>query len=181
MEGLPHQFAVTHRVGRPVLKASPSFWQRWVQWVAATPLGARAFSLLLPPLDRVLMRVSKGRLSVPSLFAGVPGVVLTSTGAKSGQPRITPLNGIPDGDDVILVASNWGQKHHPAWYHNLRKNPRATLEFQGYRGTYEAVEIVDRDEWERLFARAVSMYAGYADYRRRVGDRPIPLMRLSPA
>jgi deazaflavin-dependent oxidoreductase (nitroreductase family) len=57
--------------------------------------------------------------------SGLPVVMLTTTGAKTGRQRTRPVLGIPDGERLILVGSNFGRPHHPAWYHNLRAGPRA--------------------------------------------------------
>jgi deazaflavin-dependent oxidoreductase (nitroreductase family) len=74
-------------------------------------------------LDRPVLRLSRGRYSLTRLLAGLPVVTVTTIGAKSGQPRSLPLVALPDGEHVILIASNYGQKHHPAWYYNLRAHP----------------------------------------------------------
>jgi deazaflavin-dependent oxidoreductase (nitroreductase family) len=106
-------------------------------------------------------------------------VTLSTIGAKSGQLRTVPLIGISDGDKVVLIASNWGRKRHPAWYHNLRANPEATLSIQGRTGTYIAHETTG-GEREEYWRRAVDLYAGYAAYQRRAGGRRIPVMVLTP-
>ena len=68
----------------------------------------------------------------------LPLVTLTTIGAKSGQLRSTPLVGIPDGERLVLVASNFGQGHHPAWYYNLVKNPSASVTIAGATRNYVA-------------------------------------------
>ncbi len=105
---------------------------------------------------------------------------MTTLGARSGAPRTAAVFYFTDSDDVILVASNFGQDYHPAWYHNLVADPEATLERGGVRARYTAVEVQDDPERERLFALADKVYAGYADYRARTAaiGRRIPLMRL---
>src|SRR5690242_5297962 len=105
----------------------PSRLQRMMQHIGASRPGAWLFARTLHPLDRVLMRISRGRVSVPGVLTGLPVVMLTTIGAKSGKPRTVPLVGLGDGDKVIVIASNFGQAHHPAWYHNLRANPEAML------------------------------------------------------
>ena len=84
-----------------------------------------------PTLDRTLYKLSQGRITVSSSIAGLPLVMLTTTGAKSGQPRTVPLIGIPDGGDIVLIASNWGGASHPAWAFYLRLHPDVTVAFYG--------------------------------------------------
>jgi deazaflavin-dependent oxidoreductase (nitroreductase family) len=155
-------------------------WQRVMQHTSASAIGATIFSKFLHYVDPTLMRISKDRLSIPSLLTGLPVVILTSTGAKSGQARTKPVIGIPDGDNVVLVAGNWGQKRNPAWYYNLRANPVAELEFGGHSGTYIAREVTEPDEYQRLWQKAAEMYIGFDKYQHRAGDRKIPIMVLMP-
>lgn len=157
----------------------PSWWQRLNQRVASTPLAARAFSYTLHHLDRPLIRVSQGRTSVTSLLTGLPVVTLTTIGAKSGASRSVPLIGIPDEEKVVLIASNWGQAHHPGWYFNLRAHPEADLSRSGRIRKYVAHEATGL-EYAAYWNRAVRLYASYAAYKERPGGRKIPLMVLVP-
>jgi deazaflavin-dependent oxidoreductase (nitroreductase family) len=151
-----------------------------MQHIPASAIGATVFSKFLHYVDPPLMRISKDRLSIPSLLTGLPVVILASTGAKSGQASTKPVIGIHDGDNVVLVASNWGQVHNPAWYYNLRANPVAELKFGGYSGTYIAREVTEPDEYQRLWQKAAEVYIGFDKYQRRTGDRKIPIMVLVP-
>jgi len=113
---------------------------------------------------------------------GMDRLVLTTVGAKSGQRRQTLLGTFPDGDSAwLIVASAGGQMKNPAWYHNLKAHPDATLERAGRSGRYRAVEVDDEIERQRLFELVDQLYPGYADYRVRAGavGRRIPIMRLS--
>ncbi len=154
--------------------------QRFLQFIPASAIGAFVFSKMLHHVDRPLLKLTKGRLSAPQLLNGLPCVTLVSTGARSGIPRITPTIGIPDGANVALIASNWGQSHHPAWYHNLRKHPQATLRFEGQEASYRAREVEAGEEYDRLWEKAVSVYSGYAKYKQRAA-RAIPVLLLEPA
>ena len=155
-------------------------WQRVMQHISASAIGAIVFSKFLHYVDPPLMRISKDRLSIPSLLTGLPVVILTSTGAKSGQARTKPVIGIPDGDNVVLVASNWGQRRNPAWYYNLQANPVAELEFGGHSGTYIAREVTEPDEYQRLWQKTAEVYIGFNKYQQRTGNRKIPIMMLVP-
>ena len=151
-----------------------------MQHIPASAIGATVFSKFLHYVDTPLMRISKDHLSIPSLLTGLPVVIITSTGVKSGQARTKPVVGIPDGDNVVLVASNWGQRRNPAWYYNLRVNPVAELEFGGHSGTYIAREVTDPDKYQRLGKKAAEVYIGFDKYQRRAGNRKIPIMVLMP-
>ena len=91
-----------------------------------------------------------------------------------------PIVAVPDGNKVILIASNWGQKHHPGWYFNLVKDPRATLAFDGQTGRYVAHEIPAGEQYERLWRKAAQVYSGYDRYRARCAGRAIPMLLLEP-
>lgn len=159
---------------------TPNLLQTTVQRLAALAPVAAVLPSIAHRLDRLVLRLSGGRTTAVGLLAGLPLVTLTTIGAKSGQLRSAPLVGIPDGDKLILVASNFGQKQHPAWYHNLLKNPHASVAIGG-----AARECVAREatgaEYDRYWQLAVSLYAGYAAYKQRTGGRRIPILVLTPA
>lgn len=130
--------------------------------------------------DPLLHGWTRGRYGhlVPMPFAS-----MTTTGAKSGQPRTAAVIYFHDGDDVILIASNYGGTRHPAWYHNLRANPTAQLQRGRCSGTYVAAEVADEAERDRLFSLGDRVYPGYSEYRVRTAamGRRIPIMRLRRA
>jgi len=145
---------------------------------AGTRLGAWYFINVAMRLDRVLLPLSRGRLSM-----GFPFQVglLESTGAKSGQRRSTPLLYVRDGDRVVLIASKGGNVKHPAWYWNLKANPRVTfLAPRGATGEYVAREA-EGEERARLWDEAVDYYPGYAKYQGRTDGRRIPVVVLERA
>lgn len=107
-----------------------------------------------------------------------PVMLLTTTGAKSHQPRTLPVLYVTDGERLILIASNYGKTSHPAWYRNLIANPTVDVLAGKHSGTYTASEITDPAERDRAWALALDQYAGYGDYEERAGDRTIPLVRL---
>lgn len=158
---------------------SPRWWQRLGQRFAATRAGSWFFSRTLHHVDRALLRVSSGRLSVPKLVAGLPVVRLTTVGAKTGEERTVPVLGLRDGDRWVLVASNWGGEDHPAWYHNLRATPEVELTHEDRTDRYVAREATE-EEREEYWDRATELYLGFEPYRRRSGDRQIPVVVLTP-
>lgn len=157
----------------------PRWWQRGLQWIASTRAGAWLFSHTTHHIDRFLMQLTGGRVSTSRVLAGLPTVELTTTGAKTGKQRTVPVVGIPDGDEWIVVASNWGGDEHPAWYHNLKVNPEVQLSYLGDSNQYVAREVTD-DEYDEYWDQAAQLYLGFDPYRRRSGDREIPIVVLSP-
>lgn len=145
--------------------------------ITASRPGAWFFARAMHRLDRLLLRLSGGRWSLPRL-AGLPVVTLTATGARSGRPRSVPLIATPDGERMILIASNWGQARHPAWYHNVRAHPEVTVTVAGEQRRYRAQEVIGAER-EAAWAKAVAGYPGYNAYRRRAG-REIPVVLLEP-
>lgn len=137
-------------------------------------------SRTLHKLDKAVHRITGSRVTFTGIAADLPIIMLTTTGARSGQPRTSPLLGLVDGDRVAVIASNYGQRHYPAWYHNLRANPRATIVLDGVVRPVQAREA-DAAERDRLWQAALRVYPGYAAYQRRAAPRRIPVVILVPA
>jgi deazaflavin-dependent oxidoreductase (nitroreductase family) len=152
--------------------------QRSIRRLGATRPGSWLFARTLHHADRVVYRASGGRTTLAALLSGLPVVMLTSTGAKSGRETTVPLLGFEEGDAVILIASNYGQAHHPAWLYNLRAHPRARI---AVRGKWREVvaEEVRSPERERYLAIAAVAYPGYRRYEQRAAPRRISVVRLS--
>jgi deazaflavin-dependent oxidoreductase (nitroreductase family) len=165
---------VDYRVGRA------NRAQRLVWKVASSRPGAWLFARSLHHVDRLVLRVSGGRVSVPGLLAGLPTVTLVTVGARSGQRREVPLVGVPHGDDLAVIGTRFGQAVTPAWYHNLVAHPEAEVHYRG-----RAVAVVAReaegDERAAAWERGCELYAGYRAYARRIDGRPIHVMVLRPA
>jgi deazaflavin-dependent oxidoreductase (nitroreductase family) len=128
-------------------------------------------------LDRYLILATNGRYSAANILTGLPTICLTTTGAKSGQPRTVPLLGIPEGDRIILIASNWGQSHHPGWYYNIRVNPDVEVTLNDACEVYVA-RITSGEERRRCWETAVRLYPGYASYKKWTAGREIPVIIL---
>jgi deazaflavin-dependent oxidoreductase (nitroreductase family) len=122
-----------------------------------------------------LQKVSRGRLG--NRVAGMPVLLLTTTGRRSGKARTTPLTFFREGDDLIVIASNGGSDRAPDWSLNLRQNPQATVRI----GTQElavTARTASAEERQRLWPGITATYAGYARYEQRTA-RPIPVVILS--
>jgi deazaflavin-dependent oxidoreductase (nitroreductase family) len=152
-------------------------WWSGGKFVAAGKRGEAVWRKIVP-IEAWLIRASRGRMRIN---IGAPIVILTSTGARSGKRRDTPLAYFTDGDDVILIASNYGGERHPAWYYNLRANPECELHIGPRGGRFEAREVDGADR-ERLYGLATKLVRNYAKYTQATdGIRTIPVMRLTPA
>lgn len=162
------RFDVDHPVSRAVRKV-------------ATSRAFRRFApSVVPPLDRAVHRITRGRFGVSDAI--VPNLVLTTTGRRTGQQRTTPLACVPDGDaGWYVVGSNFGKDHHPAWTSNLLADPEATVAYRGveHRVRARALSVDERDEvWPRLLA----VWPAYDDYTEISGRelRVFHLERTTP-
>lgn len=155
-------------------------FQRLVWKVSSSRPGAWLFAKTLHHIDRLVLWVSRERVTVPGVLAGLPVITLVTTGARTGQRREVPLVGVPSGDQIAVIGTRFGQPRTPGWYFNLRAEPRAEL---GYRG--RTVPVVAReaegDEREAVWTRGCEIYAGYQAYARRIDHRQIHVMILEPA
>ncbi|HNP14387.1 MAG TPA: nitroreductase/quinone reductase family protein [Mycobacterium sp.] len=122
-------------------------------------------------------RANKGVVGGP--FEGATLLLLTTTGAKSGEPRLSPLAYLTIDDKMIIVGSKAGADTNPAWVHNLRANPRAHIEV----GT-DAYDVVARelpaDERDATYPKIVELAATFGDYQAKT-NRVIPLFELQRA
>ena len=111
-----------------------------------------------------------------SAFAGRPLLLLTTTGARSGQPRTVPIMYIPGGDRLIVIASNAGAPTHPDWYHNLVAHPDVTVEVGDE--TYAATAIVTEGaKRQRIWERVVALHPFFAEHQAKI-TRTIPVIAL---
>lgn len=110
---------------------------------------------------------------------GMPIIVLTSVGAKSGLLRKTALMRVEHDDEYAVVASLGGAPKHPVWYFNLLKNPNVELQDGAVKRDFVAREVTG-DEKAVWWQRAVAAYPPYADYQEKT-DRQIPVFVLTPA
>jgi deazaflavin-dependent oxidoreductase (nitroreductase family) len=103
-----------------------------------------------------------------------PLILLTTTGAKTGQPRTTPLNYSMDGDRVVVIASKAAAPTHPDWYHNLLANPEATIELGAEKFAVRA-RVAEGEERERLFNAQAALMPFFAEYQQQT-TRRIPVV-----
>jgi deazaflavin-dependent oxidoreductase (nitroreductase family) len=122
------------------------------------------------------IRAGGGHLS-DGPFAGRQVLILTTTGAKSGQSRETPLVYSRDGDNIVIIASMGGAPSHPAWYHNIVANPQVTIEVDGKKLQANA-HIAEGDERRRLYDQHADLHDSFTEYEAKTGGRVIPVIVL---
>jgi deazaflavin-dependent oxidoreductase (nitroreductase family) len=138
--------------------------------------GTPAFKVwtMVTRLNTWIYRVSGGRLA--GSLDRAPVLLLHHVGRKSGEERVAPLLYLPDGDDMVIVASYGGAPKNPAWYHNLRAKPETIVEVGRERRPVTAHVATDQER-ERLWPAVLELYPAYGDYQRRT-ERTIPLIVL---
>lgn len=119
-------------------------------------------------------RANGGKVS--GQFANAPLMLLTTTGAKSGQPRVNPLVYTTDGDHMVLMASKGGAPTNPDWYHNLLANPIVTVEV-GQEQFQARATVAEGAERERLFNQMAQQMPGFAEYQQKT-TRQLPMVVL---
>jgi deazaflavin-dependent oxidoreductase (nitroreductase family) len=155
----------------------PGAVQRAMRWLAATRAGAWLFARVLHRIDRAAFRLSGGRRTVTATLAGLPVVLLTTTGARTGLLRTVPVLGFPVGGETAVAAGNFGRPQEPAWCLNLRQDPHAVLASGGRRRAVVAEELAAGAR-EEVWRRAIEIYPGAAAYQRRAGSRTIGVFLL---
>lgn len=160
---------------------------RWGKDDSLLARGGRAFAATkagswtirkLTPLDRKVMVKSSGRYTVLGPI-GVPNLLLETTGRKSRVKRLSPLLFARDGDSIIVVGSNFGQEHHPAWTANLMANPAATVKLGGKTIPVTA-QLLAGTEADEAYRKMTEVANAYSVYRGRTA-RAIRVFRLTPS
>jgi deazaflavin-dependent oxidoreductase (nitroreductase family) len=153
--------------------------QRLLRRFAASGPGSWLFARVLHHIDRPVFGLTRGRRTFTSLLSGLPVVMLTTTGARSGRPRTVPLIGIPVDGTVAVIGSNFGQHRHPGWYHNLRAHPDAIATIAGSRRPVRAV-AAEGERRARIWQEGLRVYPGFGQYERRASHRNITVFVLEP-
>ena len=150
---------------------------RAVQRVAGSAAFARVGPKVVPPLDRLLHRLTGGRVLVSRAL--LPSLLLTATGRRSGEPRRTPLMCVPEpAGTFLVVGSNFGRDAHPAWTANLLAHPEASVSHDGHEVAVTA-ELLEGEAREEAWAAALRLWPTFAAYRDRSG-RELRVFRLHP-
>lgn len=120
-------------------------------------------------------RANQGK--VGGQMAGMPVLLLTTTGAKTGRSLTRPLVHTRDGDRIVIIASFAGAPHNPPWYHNLVANPIATVELGADKFKVRAA-VTTGEERQRLFDRQAEQMSIFRDYQKKT-TRQIPVLVLT--
>ena len=113
-----------------------------------------------------------------STFQNIPVALLTTTGRKTGQPRVSPLYFLRDGDRVIVAASKGGSEKNPMWYLNLKADPKVSVQIKKEVLNLNARDATD-EERQKYWKQLVDMYPSYEDYQSWT-DRTIPIVVCDP-
>src|SRR5215204_3698321 len=113
---------------------------------------------------------------VGGMFAGAPLLLLTTSGAKSGQPRVAPLAYTTDSDRLVVIASKGGAPTHPDWFYNVRSNPDVTVEL-GAEAFPARATILQGAERQRLFDQMAAQMPNFGEYQRNT-TRQLPVIVL---
>ena len=142
---------------------------------SSSKLGGIFYHVVCRRIDSVLIPLTNGRLAL-----GPPGrtVLLTTTGARTKEPRKAAVAFGWQGEEMVVIASKGGSPQHPGWYHNLKANPRLRTQYRGVDEKRVAREAVG-EERERLFAQMAAEFPNFAAYQERATERTIPVMVLS--
>jgi deazaflavin-dependent oxidoreductase (nitroreductase family) len=156
-------------------------FQRLMRRFAASGPGSWLFSLSAQHLDRRVFKWTRGKNTFGSAITGLPIVMLTTTGAKSGKQRTVPVLGLPADDTIAVIASNWGHEKHPNWYYNLRANPDGEMAIVGgEQRRFRAVEATG-ERRARIWDIGLKIYPGWALYEKRASNRTIHIFVLERA
>lgn len=159
---------------------TPNVFRKMARDLSATAPVSWLLSHTLHRVDKLVFRFTAGKRTFSSIVTGLPVIMLTTTGAKSGKVRTVPVLGLPDDDRVVVFASGYGKSPKPpSWYHNLRAEPKARATVRGVDRRVLAYEAED-EERDRLWRKGLEIYPGFAGYQQRIVGRSIPVMVLSP-
>ena len=175
--GRAARVAIIRLLPEPLTYSQANAVQRATRRFASSGPGSWLFARVSQRIDRPVYRLTRGRHTFGSLVGGLPVVMLTTTGARSGKPRTVPVLGLPTDDGLVVVASNFGQRRHPAWYHNLRANPEGEVAVDGEKRRFRAVEA-EGERRARIWKNGLEVYPGWTQYERRASHRRIAVFVL---
>jgi deazaflavin-dependent oxidoreductase (nitroreductase family) len=150
---------------------------RAIRWFAGSRFGAWALSPTLRHLDRGMLWLTRGRMTLANGLSGTPTLFLTTTGARSGQARTSQLIAVPAGADLAVIGSNFGRAAAPGWVANLTAEPRCTASYRD-----RSVQVVAREltgaEADLVWAEGRRLYRGFSTYPAMAANRTIRVFRL---
>ena len=157
----------------------PSWWPIVLMTLAATRPVSWVLARVLPYLDRIVLNLTRNRQTATRMLTGLPALTITTRGARTNRMYRTPLLSLQEGENYLLVATNFGQRENPGWYYNILANPEIEVTFDGETSRYFGAEVKGLD-WRAYWEKAVAHDPGYSNYQRRAAGRRIPIIILSP-
>jgi len=151
-------------------------YRDFINWFSVTPVGRWIASRFSARLDPILYKLTAGRITSVGPQV-IPQLVLTTTGRKSGKERTVQLGYTEDGNDVLVVASNFGGENHPAWSFNLDANPRAKIQIGRETKEVVAKRLTDSEK-AMLWPKIADTIPQMKSYVQRT-DRNIKVYRLT--
>ncbi|HEX7307956.1 nitroreductase family deazaflavin-dependent oxidoreductase [Lentzea sp.] len=127
--------------------------------------------------DRLLYKLTGGRIGLVG-FSGQTGLTLITTGARSGERRENQVQYVADGESMLVVGSNWGKPHHPAWTANILKNPDIRVNVKGDVRDVRAT-LLEGAEREAAWRKMVAAWPAFQDYVEQSGGRELRVFRLT--
>lgn len=149
---------------------------RWLAAIAGRKVGSWSARTIYTPLDKLVYRATKGKRGLSPRDSVL---VLTTTGRKTGKPRQVPILYLRDGDRFWVMASNYGQEHHPGWSSNLLANPLAQVTVGEYSTTVRA-RLATSEEKKAKWPGLLELYPAWRSYATWT-DRNFRLFCLEPA
>jgi deazaflavin-dependent oxidoreductase (nitroreductase family) len=135
------------------------------------------FARVLHRIDRIAFGLSGGRRTVTSTQSGLPVIMLTTTGARTGLPRTVPVLGFPIKGDIAIAGGNFGRRQDPAWCLNLRRDPNARIVIDGHVRKVVAEELAGEAR-EAVWQHCLAIYPGGTAYAAHAGTRTIGVFLL---
>lgn len=154
-----------------------SWLGRLMQRMATSSWFQRVGPVVVPPLDRLLARLTGGRFLLGSVL--LPMIVLHTTGRRTGRERTTPLACLPTDEGYYVVGSNFGRSSHPAWSHNLVADPGAVVELRGETIPVRA-HLLDDGEKQEVWPRLTELWPAFDGYAEKATGRELRVFRLEP-
>jgi len=157
---------------------SPNWAQRMAARVGTTRVASAISRVVMPGLDRLILRLSGEKATATTWLLGIPTLWLTTRGARSGEPRRVPLFGIPIDDDLALLGTRFGYPSTPSWVFNIEADPEVDVAYRGTSVPATAREPGPEEE-THIWELAGRIYPGYLLYADRAPHRKIRVFVLA--
>jgi deazaflavin-dependent oxidoreductase (nitroreductase family) len=155
------------------------WWKRTIMRLASLRPVSWVLSKILRPVDLWVLKISHGRSTLTQALTGLKTICVHTIGARTKIVRPVTLAAARVGENLLLAATDFGNRRHPDWYFNLKEFPEVDVNDRGIVRKYRA-RLVMGDERDLYWSKLVSSYQGFVKYQRRAGSREIPVFILEP-